>query len=65
MKKVHWGKVYNPIVKVLFHRTKLVIFTFLNHTKLSTHIPNKKELHITAHASTPVGANEWTTCLPC
>jgi hypothetical protein len=35
-----------------------------HHTKLSTHIPNKKELHITAHASTPVLANEWTTCLP-
>ena len=29
-----------------------------NHTKLSTHIPNKKELYITAHASTPVLANQ-------
>ena len=28
------------------------------HTKLSTYIPNKKELHITARASTPVLANE-------
>ena len=31
---------------------------FYPHTKLSTYIPNKKELHITAHASTPVLANE-------
>ncbi len=28
------------------------------HTKLLTHIPNKKELHLTAHALTPMGANE-------
>jgi hypothetical protein len=28
------------------------------HTKLLAHIPNKKELHLTAHAPTPVGANE-------
>ena len=33
MKKVHWGKVYNHII---------------SHSKLPTHIPNKKELHITA-----------------
>ena len=41
MKKVHWGKVYNP-----------------THIKLSTHIPNKTELHLTAHAPTGVGATE-------
>jgi hypothetical protein len=28
------------------------------HTKLLTHIPNKKELHLTAHAATTVVANE-------
>ncbi len=28
------------------------------HTKLLAHIPNKKELHLTAYAPTPVGANE-------
>ncbi len=27
-------------------------------TKLLAHIPNKKELHLTAHDPTPVGANE-------
>ena len=30
----------------------------LPHTKLPTYISNKKDLHITAHASTPVEANE-------
>ena len=28
------------------------------HPKLSTRIPNKKELHLTAHAPPPVGATE-------
>ncbi len=36
----------------------------LNHTKLLTHIPNKKELHLTAHAPTPVGANELPVVYP-
>ena len=34
------------------------IFKNVYHIKLLAYIPNKKELHITAHASTPVLANE-------
>ena len=37
---------------------KKILSTPRYHIKLSIHIPNKKEFHITAHASTPVLANE-------
>jgi hypothetical protein len=46
-----WNFFFDPI-----HFGVDLTLTCPYHTKLLTHIPNKKELHLTAHASTTVEA---------
>jgi hypothetical protein len=48
-----WFLYFSKMVKSLYGKVSTG-----GHTKLLTHIPNKKELHLTAHTPTPVGANE-------